>query len=366
MKDEYFDEIIDSDMNLFLAKNKSKIWVDTQEEEVVLDFSWVNKVEECLPYIDRIVRNPRKFLIQEEEVVIVEKAKKTTPETIRHLSQHTNLIQDIDEDDMIKPSKVLNVNKEDTVDIYENRFIYSLLLKLNTFVRAQLELLNENGSYYKCDRKTVYEADTKLKYENVKINLTIESNKYHDLPITEDGEKTIRERLSDIEKSLTGFMVTPFVKSLKSVLLVKSPIRKTNVILKEQNFKKALELWEYIESCELEKPKITKNSNTVTDNEGIRERFDFGYFIDYNALTMLDKEFIEKKKLFNTAYIKNLIEEYLNEVGGSEKAFTKLLKDQFKIVLKRRRKREAEVKKIYNKFIKTEEENFEKCELFLK
>lgn len=50
--------------------------------------------------------------MQEEEVVPVEKAKKISQETIKHLAQHTDLIQDVDEDGTITPSKVLNVNKK--------------------------------------------------------------------------------------------------------------------------------------------------------------------------------------------------------------------------------------------------------------
>ncbi len=367
MKEEYFNEIADNELELFLAKSKSKIWIDSAEEEVLIDYKWVDKVEECLPYIDKIVRNPRKFLMQEEDVVPVEKARRTTPETVRHLAMNTNFIQNIDEEGFIQPSKVLNVRKEDTVDIYENRFIYTLLNNMNEFVGRQLEVFGDEGSYYKCERKTTYEADTKLKNETVKVTVSMECSKKYEIPELDDGEKSMKERLEEIKIYVAGFMNSQFIKSLRQVAPIHGPVRKTNVILRDVNFKKAYELWEFLEAYKIMEPKITKKSNTIVDNENVRDRFDFGYFIDYNSLSLLES-FEEKKesKLFNNIYIKNLIENYLNEIGGSEKTFIKMLKEQFKSVYKNRKKREAAVKKLYLKFVHREEENFKKCEMLLK
>ena len=71
MKEDYVNNINNNELNMFLAKTKSKIWIDSSEEEVLVDFSWVDKVEECLPYLDTIIRNPKRFLVQEEEVINV-------------------------------------------------------------------------------------------------------------------------------------------------------------------------------------------------------------------------------------------------------------------------------------------------------
>ena len=120
---EIFGNVSNEDYKSFSDKINSIINFTRTTENVSRDFSWVPIVEETIPYLDTIIRNPKKFLQQEEDIVIVEKSKKISTETVRHLAQHTNFIQDVDDEGMVKPSKVLNVEKEDSWDLYENRFI---------------------------------------------------------------------------------------------------------------------------------------------------------------------------------------------------------------------------------------------------
>ena len=49
---------------------------------------------ETIPYIDNIFRSPNRFIVNEEEVVKIEQAKKITVETIKHLSKNTNFIHE--------------------------------------------------------------------------------------------------------------------------------------------------------------------------------------------------------------------------------------------------------------------------------
>lgn len=367
MKEEYIEEINNNELSMFLAKTKSKIWIDSREEEVLVDFSWVKMVEDCLPNIDRIVRIPKRFLIQDEEIINVEKAKKTTTETVRHLAQNTDLIENIGSDGMIQPKKVLNITKEDTIDIYENRFIYTLVKNLERFIDDQIASFGDDGSYFTCDRKVSYEGETNLRFDKIKMNLTLENQRRHEIPIPEEDQKSMQERIKNIKSIISGFSKTEFIKSLVEVALVKSPIRKTNLILKEPNFKKAAELWDFLERFQIEQPKISRKNEIVTENENIKDQFDFGYYVDFDSLSILDTKYARKKSnLYNVAYIKNLIEDYLDEVGGSERTFAKMLKEQFKIVYKSRQTREKKIKKICYGFIQSQNLIFDKCEDILK
>jgi len=367
MKEDYVNSINNNELNMFLAKTKSKIWIDSNEEEVLVDFSWVDKVEEALPYLDTIIRNPKRFLVQEEEVINVEKSKKITTETVRHLAQHSNFIEDVEEDGDIMPKKVLNITKEDTIDIYENRFIYTLFKVLSEFIDKQLDRFGDDGSYYQCDRKVNFEGETKVKYDKVKIHLTLENNRRHEIPIVEDEDKSMPNRIKAIKTVLDGFKTTDFIKSLVSVAPVRSPLRKTNLILKEPNFKKAAELWDYLEQFNIIDPKISTKTEIISDNEEVKDLYNFSYFLGYDALNVLNSKYPKiGGNLYNVAFIKNLIEDYLDEIGGSEKVFTKMLKEQFKIVQKNRKKREKELKKICNSFVQEQTDSLRKCEELLK
>ena len=125
---EDFDLVRD---DLFMNNLNSTLAVKREYELSEYDYEWLEMIEEVLPYLDNILRNPKRFIINEEEIVKVELARKVTVESVIHLTQHTNLIQDIDEKKGdVKPSKILNINKEESLDTYENRFVYTLNNKL--------------------------------------------------------------------------------------------------------------------------------------------------------------------------------------------------------------------------------------------
>ena len=97
------------------------------------------------------------------------------------------------------------------------------------------------------EKKITYEAKTKMNGENVNFSMCISANKDD---VSKEDPKLIAERkekIKNIKDVLEGFMASKFMKSMANATPVRSPIRKTNVILKEQNFIKALALWEFLE-----------------------------------------------------------------------------------------------------------------------
>ena len=94
-----------------LASNtKSTSQVKTNFHKSEVDLTWLEMMEDTSHYINNILMEPKRAIINNEEVLQVEKSKKVTVESVIHLSQHTNLIDDIDLDaGSVRPKKVLNV-----------------------------------------------------------------------------------------------------------------------------------------------------------------------------------------------------------------------------------------------------------------
>ena len=137
-----YDTVDEGVLDNFANKLNSNMRVKTDYYKEENDIEWIVVLETLLPYIEKIYRNPKRFITTEEEIVKIESAKKVGVETVKHLAKHTNFIQDLDEDtgDVI-PSKLLNVLKEETFNTYENRFIYTLIKRLQEFVRRRKENL---------------------------------------------------------------------------------------------------------------------------------------------------------------------------------------------------------------------------------
>lgn len=330
--DNEFYEIVDilaeKKAASYIAKTVDNISVKTNISQVIRDTSWIDKFEEMIPYLDDIIRNPRKFIVSEEEIIPVEKTKKITEESIKHLARHTSLIQDVDKDGNVQPLKLLNVFKEESTDLYENRFIYSLVTNSKIFLDDFLQNtnMNEKSKYLK---EVEYSGQTVLNGEkiNVKMNIT---NQFAESSEEDVINESIKERVEKIEGIFNDFLRSAFIKSLNNALPVRSPIKKTNVILKDQNFKKAIELWEFIETFD-----IINSSKVVTNikeenSYNLADKMKISSYLGYHALNSVSKKEIENSEYkLGEEYLKKSIELYVLESHGNEKAFKRMLSREF-------------------------------------
>ena len=132
----------------FSDRVDSQLHVDKKENKVDCNYEWIDIIEDTVPYIDNILRNPNRFIVNEEDVVKIELARRVTVESIKHLSRNTNLIQDIDKKTGdVKPSKILNINKEESFNTYENRFIYSLIQNMMLFIEFKKRSVVDEAKY---------------------------------------------------------------------------------------------------------------------------------------------------------------------------------------------------------------------------
>ena len=115
--EEDFEEEKDKN-EIFLNNLNSTLYIKRDYDMKDFDYEWLDIIEDTLPYIDNILRNPKRFIINEEEIVKVELARRVTVESVIHLTQHTNLIQKIEDNGDVKPSKILNINREESLDTY--------------------------------------------------------------------------------------------------------------------------------------------------------------------------------------------------------------------------------------------------------
>ena len=234
----------------FLNNINSTLNVKRDYDMKELDYEWIDIIEDVLPYLDNILRNPKRFIINDEEIVKVELARKVTVESVIHLTQHTNFIQKIDKNGDVKPSKILNINREESLDTYENRFIFTLLNNLRNFYEERVSATG--GTSYCLDKNNmIYIANSKVNSEE--INVKFEINDTSKVIKGTGGAKngfSFEDRLKKIKIQMDGFFGSELYTTLAKLHVppVRSPIRHTNVILKNPNFKKAEELWNYIQA----------------------------------------------------------------------------------------------------------------------
>lgn len=349
----------------FLDNKKTQAKVISDYRKVEYDYSWLEKIEETIEYLDNIVRNPRKFIVQEEEIVPIELSKKVSLESIRHLAQHTNLIQEYDEKtDTLTPSKILNINKEESYDIYENRFIYSLLLNLQMFMQQRVDMTKE-GSSVKNNKRVLYEGQSRVGNEAISIKLELESQLFEDLVGKDTHGMDLSERIGRVQLIISDFCKSAFMKELQAAhcMMVKSPIRKTNVILKNPNFQKALELWEFIERYDVHDKKEVVDNKDYLDNGEFKDLMDNSFLIDYLIMnTITDEVNLNVKK--NKAYYRNIIRKFVDNMEDSNTNICNFLSLELKKINKENKESEKKIKNIFTKEIKNYFSDLKKWESY--
>ncbi|MDD4706053.1 MAG: DUF2357 domain-containing protein [Bacilli bacterium] len=319
------------DLDLFSSKTKSTLTAKKYVEKVSVDFSWVDEIYESIPYIDNIIRNPRRFITQEEDVIRIEKVKKVSEESIKHLAQHTSLIQKVDKDGTVKPLKLLNIFKEETIDLYENRFIYSLITNLNVFIQGQL-IYKDEESFNKEVKTVNYEAQTRFEKEDITIKLLMRSANYENLTISSEKAKDLKEKLNYIADILDDFMSSIFMKTMKNATPVRSPIRKTNIILKDVNFIYALKLWEFLEGFQVETP-LKKYKETIDlANNKLDNNYALTYYLNYYFLNDRDRN--ENDESNRHAGLKKIIFDTAKDFDNDEMELRKLLNIELRLAAK--------------------------------
>ena len=132
---EFYDE-----MDTAIKSGTNSYSLFNRYFEKKIDLRWVEEIEACIIPLDNIIRVPRKFIVQEEEIVPIERARKITNESIRHLAQHTNMIAKVEGDD-VTPNQILNVFREESYEVYENRFVFTLMQNLVRFIDVRYNVL---------------------------------------------------------------------------------------------------------------------------------------------------------------------------------------------------------------------------------
>ncbi len=234
-----------------IKTGKTRAGITRKTIERSLSGEWLPMVEQTIIPIDNIIRNPNRYIKNLEDIVPIEVARSITTESIRHLAQHTSMIAKVDKDGSVTPERILNIIKEESYDTYENRFLYTLLGNLSYFLN---KLLNQmHGS--KDIQEFSIQGESYIGKEKVafQMNFSCEGQppakkevSREELINADVSKLTVLQRVERLHKILDSFQGTFLMKALKDCAPVRPPLHMTNVLAKNPNFVKCVELWNFI------------------------------------------------------------------------------------------------------------------------
>lgn len=235
---QYLFEMIQAGDNTLQQKNRIL--------HKVVDERWLTIVEEGIDAIFNIVDKPRRFIKTSEEVVPVALAKKITADSVRHLSQNTQFINQNAAGE-IEPTKILTVTTEESYDLYENRFVYHLIQRLFTFVDKRTDVIFWSTGDETCNVMSM-ESKVDDAYEEIsyKVEMTIKNRQSY---VENDSDHMdLFKRIDRVRRMSRTLRQSPFCEIMKGCARVHSPIQRTNLMMKDRDYRKCYQLWQFIES----------------------------------------------------------------------------------------------------------------------
>lgn len=242
-KDRYFQylfELVQAGSNVLQQKN--------QVLHKVVDERWLTTIEESLDAINAIIEKPRRFVTTTEEVVPVALARKITQDSVRHLSMNTQFIAS-DEDGDIQPTRILDVKMEESYDLYENRFIYHLIQRLVTFIDKRTDVIFwSTGDEI---RNTLsYQSKVDDAYEEIEYKIEMTVKNRQSFAENDSDNMQVFMRIDRVRRLVLAMRNSAFCSIMNGCAKVRSPIQRTNLMMKDPDYRTCYKLWRFLESYE--------------------------------------------------------------------------------------------------------------------
>lgn len=308
---QYLFEMIQAGDNTLEQKNRIL--------HKVVDERWLTVVEEGIEAIFNIVDKPRRFITTSEEVVPVALAKKITADSVRHLSQNTQFIT-TNEAGEIMPTKILNVTTEESYDLYENRFVYHLIQRLFAFVDKRTDVIFWSTGDETCN---VMRMESKVDdaYEEIsyKVEMTIKNRQ--SLVENDNDNMDIFKRIDRVRRMSRTLRSSSFCEIMNGCAKVHSPIQRTNLMMKDPDYRKCYQLWQFIEGYDEVGYSIEEQDSTLQFDEEYLLQMYINMITNYTVFKSLfvsdprKMSEIETKKLepVRPKFIKEIQEEIVED-----------------------------------------------------
>ena len=239
------------------------------------------------------------------------------------------------------------MDEVDSKKLYENRFLVSLIVKLDSFVNDKYKQLVDRleNSY---ERNITIKGQAKLKLEDIEFNMTLNSKRKEDLSAGESYGMSAIERIKRLINVLDTITSSNFFTSLQDIKLVTSPIHRTNVILEDQNFKKLLELWDFLENYLLFQKTLNNKKVQQKQQENLKQKINNVSFINYQLFNSVS-DIGSASEAYYKDFLEKIIEGLVNESTMDDKTFKRLVNKKFEEEYTKKQNREKNILSIFNK-----------------
>lgn len=314
-------------------------------ERVVCDIEsdWIDAIEEGLTYVEKALAQERQFIRADGEIVPIERAKRVSRESVKHLARHSNLITREQEEEDLTPEKIYTVERLNDYAVYENRFLYMLLTYLNDFISDRYTRIQDLTNTYHGTATFLKTVTTRQREITFELKL---DEKQRDDPIMREINpcKKELERMNMLLKTVNHYLSTPLMGEVAKAAKLKPPITKTNVLKMDKDFKGAVALYDFISAYDHDGFTVRRSKKRMAFTEFVADEFaevymltsfltyEYGMGIKGLLKSHYDAEEKKRKLLCEQQRLEQMqrLRRHIAESGESPAGYMLLLEKQIK------------------------------------
>ncbi len=232
-----------------LEFGRNKLAQNFFEQSLTINTDWIDAIQEGLMAMYKIIDKPKLSLKDERELVKVEKAKRVDAVAVRHLSTHTQYIKVVRDDGSVVPSQVMTRELLEEKAIYENRFLYSLLQRIKSFVGKRYNVLVKFAKV-KNDTSLAFSSSFQYGKADVDCRFNIDVKTQKEVKDGEVDNQKVLARLEKLRQQIMVIEASPFMNLMKKAKRVYPPIQKTNIFMSNPEYSTCYNLWLILSSYE--------------------------------------------------------------------------------------------------------------------
>jgi hypothetical protein len=216
--------------------------------ECTIKEDWILTLEKALPFLEKAIKEDRQFIRNNEDILPIEKVRKTSRQSIQDLSKRSDYITrkpDPNNPASITPDKLMIIRKENDYTVYENRVLFTTVMYAKEFIESRLEVIKDAITKYEGKSMVHKKLDTGDRTVDIQIQFH-ETRKNDPYALEKSKAEALLIRIENIFTVILSFLKMPLLSKFTKVELVKRPITKTNVLKINLNFKNTLALYDYL------------------------------------------------------------------------------------------------------------------------
>lgn len=236
-------------------------------------------LEATLPSLHQVCARPRRNLMVEQRVVPVDRARRIPPAAYGHLASRPELWQSRTAVSLT-PSRVLTELPEETLDLYENRMVVTLVRRLRRYLARRLN--DVEHAYFQIDavHATLFDGYRYNRFRNQRFKcLWNAGERFHE---QRDSVLRLKTQTETLAAEVSNCLDSVLYRALARAPELGSPLKPTNILTMDPDYRRLMKLWEALETL-LHRPS-NQVKTQVSSSDPVRE---YGCYVHASFLLAL-------------------------------------------------------------------------------